>query len=62
MKKLIAVAVLLVTLYLIVTDGMLSIFHLDRVYQYAFNFGAIFIILPASTFTLVGYNQEEETR
>lgn len=59
MKKIISLIVILVTMYFIVSDGMMTVFNLSRGIQYAFNFGAIFMLLPFSLFYLVGLDKEE---
>jgi hypothetical protein len=59
MKKIISLLVILVTFYFIVADGMMTVFNLSRGIQYAFNFGAIFMLLPFSLFYLVGLDKEE---
>lgn len=60
MKKIISLIVILVTMYFIVADGMITVFNLAREIQYAFNFGAIFILLPAALFFLLGMTMTEE--
>ena len=60
MKKIISLIVLLVTLYFVVADGMMTCFNLSRGIQYAFNFGAIFLLFPVVTYHLLGVNVMEE--
>lgn len=60
MKKIISLIVLLVTLYFVVADGMMTCFNLSRGIQYAFNFGAIFLLFPVATYHLLGVNVKEE--
>lgn len=50
MKTIIKIFVAILTLvlmYFVVVDGMMTIFGLSQAIQYAFNFGAILIALPA---------------
>ena len=50
MKTIIKISVAILTLvlmYFVVVDGMMTIFGLSQAIQYAFNFGAILIRLPA---------------
>ena len=52
MKKIISLLVILVTMYFIVADGMMTVFNLSRGIQYAFNMGSIVILIPAAIFTI----------
>ena len=45
--KILAALVALVLMYFVVADGMMVHFGLSQAIQYAFNFGAILIALPA---------------
>lgn len=60
MKKIISLIVILVTMYFVVADGMITVFNLSRAMQYVFNFGAIFFVLPASLFFLLGMTLKED--
>lgn len=62
MKKVIAIIVLLATVYMVVADGLMIHFDLERSHQYVFNFAAIFLILPFSIFTLFDFTTEEEAK
>jgi hypothetical protein len=53
MKKIISLLVILVTMYFIVADGMMTVFNLSRGIQYAFNFGAILLLIPFGFFVIV---------
>jgi hypothetical protein len=57
--KVISGIFLLVILYFIVTDGMITYFKLSRSIQYAFNFASIFILIPFGLYFLLGMNVEE---
>lgn len=60
MKKIFALIVLLATIYMVVADGLMIHFDLERCHQYVFNFAAIFLILPVSIFTLFDFKTEAE--
>lgn len=45
--KIFVALIALVLMYLVVIDGMMTVFGLSQAIQYAFNFGAIAIALPA---------------
>lgn len=62
MKKVIASIVLLVAFYFVVTDGMINHFNLEAVHQYAFNYGAIFFVIPFCLFVVLGMEFKEEGR
>jgi hypothetical protein len=46
-SKIFVAVLALVLMYFVVADGMMTIFGLSQAIQYAFNFGAILIGLPA---------------
>jgi hypothetical protein len=60
MKKIISLIVILVAMYFIVADGMITVFNLTRGIQYAFNFGAILFIIPAALFFLLDMSLKED--
>ena len=45
--KILVAFLALVLMYFVVVDGMMTVFGLSQAIQYAFNFGAIAIALPA---------------
>ena len=47
-SKILVALVALVLMYFVVVDGMVTILGLSQAVQYAFNFGAILIAIPAS--------------
>lgn len=51
-SKILVALVALVLMYFVVVDGMMSHFGLSQAIQYAFNFGAIIIALPACIIVL----------
>ena len=57
--RVLAGIILLAAVSFTVSDGMMTCFGLSRGIQYAFNFGAIFMLLPFSLFYLVGLDKEE---
>ena len=59
MKRLIAAVVLLATAYFTIFDGLMVHFDLSRGIQYAFNMGAIFLIMPVSLFFMLGMELNE---
>jgi hypothetical protein len=46
-SKIFVAVLALVLMYFVVVDGMMTVFSLSQAVQYAFNFGAILIGLPA---------------
>lgn len=46
-SKIFVAVLALVLMYFVVVDGMMTIFGLSQAIQYAFNFGAIIIAIPA---------------
>lgn len=46
-SKIFVAVLALVLMYFVVVDGMMTVFGLSQAIQYAFNFGAIAIALPA---------------
>lgn len=59
MKKIIAAIVLLVVFYFIVADGMMTVFNYGRGIQYAFNMGALFVLIPFDLYFLLGIDKED---
>ena len=51
--KILAGLFLLAVIYFIVADGMMVHFGLSQGIQYAYNFGAIFLLVPFSIFIIV---------
>lgn len=51
--KVLAGILLLVAFYFVVADGMMAHFGLNQGIQYAFNFGAILILIPFCLFVIV---------
>lgn len=49
---------LLAVFYFIVADGMMTCFDLSRGIQYAFNFGAIFFLIPFTLYYILGRQEE----
>ena len=60
MKKLIALILIVASIYFVVADGLMTHFNLSQSCQYAFNFGCIFLVIPTSLFILLGMQFEEE--
>lgn len=50
---------LLVVMYFIVADGMMTCFGLERSIQYAFNMAAIFMLIPFGLYLFFGDFEEE---
>lgn len=44
-----------------ISDGMIQHFHLSRGIQYAYNMGAVFILIPLGMYFLLGMNEEAES-
>lgn len=51
--KILAGLFLLAVIYFVATDGMMVHFGLSQGIQYAFNFGAILLLVPFSIFIIV---------
>ena len=51
--KILAGLFLLAVIYFIVADGMMVHFGLSQGIQYAYNFGAILVLIPFSLFVIV---------
>ena len=49
---------LLAVMYFIVADGMMTCFGLSRGIQYAFNMGAIVILIPLGLYFLMDFETE----
>lgn len=52
--RVLAGMLLLAVIYFVATDAMMTIFGLPRKIQYAFNMGAILILLPFGVYYFVG--------
>ena len=59
MKKIVSLIALLATIYMVAADGLMVHFDLEQYHQYAFNFGAILILIPACVFGLLDMKTEE---
>lgn len=59
MKRTLAIIVILVTGYLMISDGIMNIFDLARCHQYSFNMAAIFVILPFAFWYALGMDKED---
>lgn len=53
LAKILAGLLLLTAMYFVATDGMMVHFGLNQGIQYAFNFGAILILIPFCLFVIV---------
>lgn len=51
---------LLAVFYFVITDGMINHFECTRDIQYAFNMGAIFVLIPLGLHFLLGMNNQED--
>ena len=51
-KQMLCLFLTLILMYFVVADGMINHFGLSQSIQYAFNYGAIFLGLPACVFFL----------
>ena len=59
MKRIIASIVILVTGYIVVSDGMMNIFDLARCHQYSFNWATLCVIYPFSLWYALGMDEEK---
>lgn len=57
-KKAIAAIFLLAVMYLVICDGMMTYFDLSRGIQYAYNLGALMLLLPLGLYFFLGLDAE----
>lgn len=53
LKNVLAAIFLLVVMYFVIVDGMMTHFDLSRGIQYAYNFSAIFVLMPLGLYFLL---------